>query len=127
MLNTAQVDARRRIEAMPLEELDPSDPALFENDTVGFVFDRLRRDDPVHRTRSVVSGEFWSVTRWEDIMAVDTQPQIYSSDWRQGGITLFTPPEGMVRMPNFISMDPPEHDVQSAPSWRRATWPTWPA
>ncbi len=112
-----QAAARAQAFSMPLDEIDPSDPALFERDTVGHYFERLRRDDPVHFTRSARFGHFWSVTRYADIMAVDTQHAVYSSDWSQGGIAIFdTPPEQGLQ--SFISMDPPKHDEQ-----RRAVVP----
>jgi len=106
-----QAAAREHARSMPLDELDPSDPVLFERDTVGHYFERLRRDDPVHLTRSARFGRFWSVTRYADIMAVDSQHEVYSSDWSQGGISIFdTPVEQQLQ--SFISMDPPKHDEQ---------------
>ena len=104
--------ARAAAFAMPLDQLDPSDPALFENDTVGHYFARLRRDDPVHRTHSPIFGDYWSVTKYQDIMHVDTHPAIYSSDWSQGGITITDFPPGEQRLQMFIAMDPPKHDEQ---------------
>jgi cytochrome P450 len=103
--------ARERIRTMPLDELDPSDLDLFENDTVGLVFDRLRREAPVHRSRSPHFGEFWSVTRYHDIMAVDIDHATYSSRWDLGGISIVERPPAL-RVPNFIAMDPPQHDEQ---------------
>ena len=106
-----QALARERAFSLPLEQIDPSESSLFERDTVGHYFARLRRDDPVHATRSATFGSFWSVTRYQDIMAVDTQHAIYSSDWTQGGIGIFdVPPEAQLR--SFIAMDPPRHDQQ---------------
>ena len=84
----ANAAARERAFSLPLDQLDPSDAALFETDTVGHVFARLRRDDPVHRSHSPHFGDFWSVTRYDDIMHVDTHHGIYSSDWTQGGISI---------------------------------------
>ena len=106
-----QAAAREHAFSVPLGEVDPSDPALFERDTVGHYFERLRRDDPVHLTRSARFGSFWSVTRYEDIMAVDTQHTVYSSDWSQGGIGIFDAPAEQ-QLQSFISMDPPKHDEQ---------------
>ena len=102
---------RRRIAATPIEALDPSDPDLFETDTVEHAFARLRREDPVHRSRSPHFGEFWSVTRYQDIMAVDTNHAAFSSSWELGGINIVDRPAA-VRRPSFIAMDPPRHDEQ---------------
>src|SRR5580704_13658551 len=75
--------ARARAAVLPLEELNPADPQGFVDDTVGYVFERLRREDPVHRSRSPIPGidTYWSVTRYRDIMQVDTSHGIYSSQW----------------------------------------------
>ena len=50
-------DRRARDEAfaVPLDQIDVSDPKLFQDNTVGHYFERLRRDDPVHYcTRTAV-------------------------------------------------------------------------
>jgi cytochrome P450 len=74
-------------------------------------FARLRRDDPVHHAVSPIFGPYWSVTRYQDIMFVDTHPELFSSDWSKGGITLTDPPPEE-QLPMFIAMDPPKHDEQ---------------
>ena len=106
-----QAAARERAASMPLEEIDPSDPRLFVDDTVGHYLARLRRDAPVHRSRSPLFGDYWSVTTYRHIMAVDTDHHAYSSDIARGGITIVDAPPEM-RFRNFISMDPPRHDAQ---------------
>jgi len=105
--------AKERAWSLPLAELNPADPQHFVDDTVGYLFDRLREQDPVHRSHSPVAevGDYWSVTRYQDIMHVDTHPELFSSDWQLGGITLFNAAEGD-RLPMFIAMDPPKHDDQ---------------
>ena len=103
--------ARDRAFSLPLDQIDPSDLNLFEHDTVGHYFDRLRRDDPVHRSHSPRFGDFWSVTRYEDIMAVDINHGVYSSDVMLGGISLIERPIAN-RGKSFIAADPPEHDEQ---------------
>lgn len=104
--------ARARIAALPLEELNPSDPQYFVDDTVGYVFERLRREAPVHRSYSPIPGmgAYWSVTRYKDILQVESNHQIYSSE---GGITLMDyPPGDEQKLQMFIAMDPPKHDEQ---------------
>ncbi len=104
-------NARAAAFAMPLEEIDVSDPDLYESDTVGHYFERLRRDDPVHQSTSPLFGKYWSVTKYKDIMQVDTSHGIYSSDWSKGGISIIERPVSN-RLPMFISMDQPKHDEQ---------------
>jgi cytochrome P450 len=108
---TAQ--ARARIEALPLDQLNPVDIQYFVDDTAPLLFERLRREDPVHQSHSPLEGmgDYWSVTKYQDIMAVDTNHAAFSSEWSLGGITLFNPPESD-RLPMFIAMDPPKHDDQ---------------
>ena len=109
-----QDSERARIQALPLDSLNPADTQYFVDDTVGHVFDRLRREAPVHKSHSPVPGmgDYWSVTRYQDIMAVDTQPAVYSSDFAKGGITLMDFPPGEQQLQMFIAMDPPKHDEQ---------------
>ena len=97
--------------AMPLEDIDVSNPHWFQNDTVGHFFERLRRDDPVHFFESERYGRVWSVTKYKDIMQVDTSHAIYSSDWSHGGISMFDAPIDQ-RLQMFIAMDQPKHDEQ---------------
>jgi cytochrome P450 len=103
---------RARVAAMPLAQINPADAQEFVDDTVGYLFDRLRREDPVHRSHSPIPGieTFWSVTRYQDIMHVDTHHDIFSS---ADGITLMDFPEGdEQKLPMFIAMDQPKHDEQ---------------
>jgi len=59
----------------------------FQDNTIWPVFERLRREDPVHFTPESEFGPYWSITKWEDIVAVDTNFQDFSST---GGIALST-------------------------------------
>jgi cytochrome P450 len=106
-----QAAARERARSMPIEEIDPANPHLFADDTIGHYFARLRRDDPVHHATSPLFGPYWSVTKYQDIMAVDTDHATYSSDWSRGGIVISDRPM-TERLQMFIAMDPPRHDEQ---------------
>ena len=111
-LNVNTLDARNAAYAMPLDKMDVAQPILFETDTMWPYFERLRREDPVHYCADSEFGPYWSIARYNDIMAVDTNHQVFSSDSALGGITIgggqgYTDP-----LPMFIAMDPPKHDVQ---------------
>jgi len=95
----------------PLDQIDVSDPRLYQEDIYHPYFERLRREDPVHYRRDGMYGSFWSVTRFKDIMAVETHPEIYSSEAKLGGISITDRPMEF-RRSSFISMDPPRHDEQ---------------
>ena len=107
-------EARAKAYAEPLESLNPAQPELFKNDAFWPVFERLRNESPVHYTAESDYGPFWSITRYNDIMAVDTNHQVFSSE---DGITLqsLESKAEMAKRPtrqSFISMDPPKHDEQ---------------
>jgi cytochrome P450 len=104
-------EARMRAETLPLEEFNPGDPDLFRTNSFWPYFARLRREDPVHWCRDSEFGPYWSVTRYADIMAVDTNHQVFSSEAALGGITIRDARPDL-RRPSFIAMDPPKHDVQ---------------
>ena len=99
------------VASLPLEELDVSDPALYQNDNWYAYFERLRREDPVHYCADSAYGPYWSVTRYDDIMQVELDHETYSSAAHLGGITLRDNPFGK-EMASFIGMDPPEHTGQ---------------
>ena len=99
---------------MPLEDINPVWNRLFAENRMLDYFERLRREDPVHFNESEVAGRYWSLTRYNEIKAVDTDHKNFSS---AHGITLGFPidqplPEGALDVSMFIAMDQPKHDVQ---------------
>jgi len=102
-------EAREQAWSLPLETLNPAQPALFQADAMWPYFERLRKESPVHYTPQSEFGPYWSITKYNDIMAVDTNHQVFSSE---GGITIATAPTEIGPLPMFIAMDPPKHDVQ---------------
>jgi hypothetical protein len=87
----------------PLADLDVSDPTLWPNQAMWAVFKRLRDEDPLHYCKDgwnsiargpedEAVGPYWSVTRYEDIMAIDTDHHRFSSE---PFITLQNPAEGL--------------------------------
>jgi cytochrome P450 len=105
-----KAEARAAAYAIPLDQLNVADPVLFRNDTFWPYFERLRKEDPVHYHPEGLheDGPYWSVTKYNDIMAVDTNHEAFSSE---PSITIFDPKEDFT-LPMFIAMDPPKHDVQ---------------
>ncbi len=95
----------------PLDKLDVSQPRLYQDDIWYPYFERLRREDPVHYCESELYGPYWSVTKYKDIMQVETSHPVFSSAAHLGGIAI-RDPEPEFRRPSFISMDQPRHDEQ---------------
>ena len=109
-----KAEARAQAYSIPLDKLDPAQSELFTQDAMWATFERLRREDPVHFTAESEYGPFWSVTKYNDIMAVDTNHEAFSS---ADGIVLQSLESkaqnvGRPTRPSFISMDPPKHDAQ---------------
>ncbi|MCA1435833.1 cytochrome P450 [Bradyrhizobium sp. BRP20] len=110
--SAAKLDAlRERAMSLPLEQFDPGDPELFRTDTFWPYFDRLRREDPVHYCKDSMFGPYWSVTRYNDIMEIETNHAVFSSASALGGITI-RDIDPDLRRESFISMDPPRHAAQ---------------
>jgi len=99
--------------SMALEDIDVSKPALFATDQMWPYFKRLREEAPVHYCREAEFGPYWSVTRFQDILRIENNPEVFSSDVARGGITLRDQLEDFV-LPMFIAMDAPQHDFQRA-------------
>jgi cytochrome P450 len=107
----AQGEAQGEAWSIPLDRIDVSNPHLYQDDTWQPYFARLRRDDPVHYTKDGMYGSYWSVTKYKDIMQVETSQQVFSSDAMLGGVVIRDVPMDY-RRPSFIAMDPPKHDEQ---------------
>jgi cytochrome P450 len=99
---------------LALDDINPLNAHLFREHRWHDHFERLRREDPVHFNELETAGRYWSVTRYDDVKAVDGDWQTFSSE---PGITLGvkvgTPlPEGIAVTKPFIAMDPPEQTAQ---------------
>ncbi len=99
---------------MPLAEIDVGDPEIFENDTLWPYFDRLRKEDPVHyctTNKDPQVGNYWSITKYNDIMDIETNHAVFSSASALGGITIRDQKVDL-RRESFIAMDQPRHGPQ---------------
>ena len=98
-------------QTIALADIDVSNVELWRTDSHWPYFERLRREDPIHYCRDSAFGPYWSITRYNDIMAVDTNHAVFSSEAALGGIAIVD--QGAeLRLPMFIAMDPPKHDAQ---------------
>ena len=103
---------KRAVDAIPIDELNVANPELFRTQRAFEYFARLRDEAPVHFCADSQYGPYWSITRYEDIMAVDKNHEVFSSSFEFGGVTITGTPSSSNEIPNFISMDPPEHGEQ---------------
>jgi cytochrome P450 len=99
---------------MDLSSIDRAltDPAFFVNNDPHPLWQQLRREDPVRWTQGLVRG-FWSLTRYDDIVAVFAEPNLFTST--RGLIVPSSPemeqvtPEMMGAGQMMIMTDPPLH------------------
>ncbi len=105
-------DAHAAAYATNLDELDIGDAKHWApTENYWALFERLRKEAPLHKctvNEEERVGDYWSVTRYNDIMAIDTDHKRFSSD---KAIVLVDPEEDFV-LPMFIAMDQPKHDAQ---------------
>ena len=92
--------------SIPLEKIDVSDSELFETETLWGYFERLRKEDPVHYCAESEFGPYWSVTKFDDIVTVEKDPETYSSAHT---ITVGDPEPEFPLEAGFITMDGDEH------------------
>ncbi len=98
--------------SLPIEALNVANPELFKQQLAFKYFQRLRDEAPLHYCAESQYGPYWSVTRYQDIMDIDSNHKVFSSSYEFGGITITGRPSSSHEIPNFISMDPPDHDKQ---------------
>ena len=129
-LSAAQIAARERVYATPLEELDPADPAPFASEQMWWKFERLRAVAPVHYTsvEHTQHDAYWSITKWDDIIAIDTDSVNFTNETPASMLIPGSSP-ALIRLAgpgatpeqikavedrgggSLLSMDPPSHGI----------------
>ena len=100
--------------SVPLEDLDPSQPIVFQTNAQFPIFERLRSEAPFTFMKAVslahIGPSLNSTTSWRStkIMRVSPQSRHYLTE-RQSDFTT----------PNFISMDPCKTRSKESRHWRR--------
>ncbi|MEM9622849.1 MAG: cytochrome P450, partial [Pseudomonadota bacterium] len=108
----SEATAPRMIDQDPatiaLADIDVSQRELWAENRKFEFLARLRNEAPVHFCPESETGPYWSVTRYADIMEVENNWQVFSSD---PAITIENPEEDF-ELPMFIAMDEPRHSEQ---------------
>lgn len=94
---------------LPVKGIDVSDGQLWARSAWRPLFATLREADPVNYCAESFFGPYWSITRYDDIVAVESDPATFSSSWEHGGIVIFDMQDTGVQLRMFIAMDDPEH------------------
>jgi cholest-4-en-3-one 26-monooxygenase len=87
-----------------------TDPDSYVDGVPYDLFDRLRREDPVHRTEDPTTKvPFWAVTKYADVVHVSRHAELFSS-WEKTALYHEMPDEDLEgqRM-MMLNMDPPDH------------------
>ncbi|MEE9432643.1 MAG: cytochrome P450 [Sphingorhabdus sp.] len=94
---------------------DVTRPEIYGEDRWQEVFAEMRAKAPINKIIGSDFGDYWNITTHKAIQHVEALPDIYSSSFEHGGITIL-PSEsndesGVERivMPMFIAMDRPKH------------------
>jgi len=95
----------REAQTIPLAELDVSRAERFQTNTHWPFFARLRHEDPVHFCPDSLHGSYWSITRYDDIVAVEKDYKQFSSE---GNVIIGDVPAEF-DAPAFATSDPPVH------------------
>ncbi len=66
--------------SLDIADIDPAEPHLFETQAHWDYFKRLREEDPVHFVEGGEFGPYWCITKFHDIVFVDTHHDIFSSE-----------------------------------------------
>ena len=98
---------------------DVSRSDIYVEDRWQPIFAEMRAKAPINKVTDTPYGDFWNVTTVKAIQHVESFPELYSSSWDKGGITIGEPPADVTpemiaerRLPMFIAMDRPEHTGQ---------------
>ena len=96
---------------------DVSSSALYVEDRWQPVFAEMRAKAPINKVTGTPFGDFWNVTTIKTVQHVESLPELFSSSWEHGGITIGEPrreiaEEDKFQLPMFIAMDRPQHTGQ---------------
>ena len=103
-----------KIDSPLIDPLDVSRASLYADHQWQAPFKVLRETAPVHYCAHSEFGPYWSLSTYKPIQYVEALPDIFSSDYLQGGITIADRDmeDDNFILPMFIAMDRPKHTDQ---------------
>ena len=98
-------------------EWDVSRSDIYAEDTWQPIFREMREAGPLHYIEESPFGPYWAVVQHKAIQHIEALPELFSSSWEHGGITILdrrddVPEEERLELPMFIAMDRPKHTGQ---------------
>ena len=103
------------------QKWDVSRSDIYVEDRWQPIFAEMRETAPINKITGSPFGDYWNITSHKAIQHVEALPELYSSSWEHGGITISdpdwdalanTPEEDRFQLPMFIAMDRPKHTGQ---------------
>ena len=109
-------DLAWEVNAAP-HDWDVSRPEIYAEDRWQPIFKEMRERAPINKITGSDFNDYWNVTTLKAIQHVEALPDIFSSSFEHGGITLVSdddlleqiPEDQRIVMPMFIAMDRPKH------------------
>jgi cytochrome P450 len=103
-----------------LHKWDTSRSDIYAENTWEPIFAEMRAAGPLHYIAESPFGPYWSVVQHKAIQHVEALPELFSSSWEHGGITIIDrlageaemPTDARFELPMFIAMDRPKHTGQ---------------
>src|SRR3546814_35593 len=95
------------------DRYDMSPAAIYSEDRWQEPFAEIRKAGGIVKCEDSVHGPYWNIASHQAIQHVEALPDIYSSSWEYGGITILERDEDEdFKLPMFIAMDRPQHTDQ---------------
>jgi linalool 8-monooxygenase len=90
--------------------IDLKDPDFHSRPDQYQLLKQLRDNDPIYWNPEVGGPGFWAVTRFDDVEAVTRARDIFSTDYRRGGMRIFDAKNVTANpRPDIFAIDPPDH------------------
>ncbi len=124
---TAYAALKKHFEEHPEQRLqhshkwDVSRSDIYFENTWHPIFKEMREAGPLHYIPESPFGPYWAVVQHKAIQHIEAQPELFSSSWEHGGITILNrlTEEELAdskvdrrELPMFIAMDRPQHTGQ---------------
>jgi cytochrome P450 len=102
------------------EPFDVSRSDIYAEDRWQPIFAEMRAQGAMNYVSDSPFGAYWNVVSHKAIQHIEALPELFSSDWEKGGITIsdpdweteLAPDEERFQLPMFIAMDRPKHTGQ---------------
>ena len=94
---------------------DMTVPQIYVDDSWAPLFKDMRENAPINKINGSDYGDYWNITTAKIIQHVEALPDIFSSSFEFGSITLspiveeYLPDGTRIQLPMFIAMDRPKH------------------